>query len=428
LSAAGHTVPIAPLPVPNATARPATASTSTAMVTLLSLLLFLLVNPFIALLFMTIVSLFTRVPPWSFLIPATIAFTIFFYSREYGIEWYTGSSTDDVPSYIAMYESNYGLPWRDIWIRFLILPSGNEPLWHIPWWVLINTLDPGENTFIFLHYMVIFLVLFLALKSLSTRFLLPFVLVYFFLTPTSIDGLAHIWRQELASFVFLAGVGLYVVQHKRIGKWIIYLSPLFHMSNLFLIVVFMLYQFLRKRGAFNNKLKFMIVLMLVLATIPAIARVGVVALDYLGMVRVMSYFEGSGTDEVRVYMLIAVYAVPQLVAFALLRNDNLNRVFMLLCFAVFSIVLALPAANGIYDRLLMFTLPLWGLFMFRCLLLNFSSIWRLPVLIAIFIVGAVRLHAPVAENSGPGYFLAFGHAFDPTMGIVRMLTSLDDVH
>ena len=189
----------------------------TVLVGIISIILFLMVNPFLALFLLALVAMFHRVPTISFIIPASIAFAVFFYSREYGIEWYAGS-TDDIPQYIEMYRMNHGISFSDLMLRFFDTPSGNEPLWHLPWWILKNGLDAADNTFIFLHYLVIFLMLFLALHSLSSRYLVPFVLVYFFLIPISVDGVAHIFRQELASFIFLAGVGLYLVRGQRVGK------------------------------------------------------------------------------------------------------------------------------------------------------------------------------------------------------------------
>jgi hypothetical protein len=392
-----------------------------ALVALICVLLFLLLNPFLAVFFLALIALFRRVPPWWFIVPASISFALFFYSREYGVEFYPGVSDDDVPRYIALYSSDYGISFSELIARFIEVPNGNEPLWHLPWWALTNGLDASDSTFVYLHYLMMFFVLFLALYSLSTRFLVPFVLVYFFLIPISIDGVSYVWRQELACFVFLAGAGLYVARGQRIGKWIVYLSPFIHLSCVFFVAVFMVFQFLRKHKAFDNNGKVLLVLILILLTVPAASAAAVGYLDAMGLSRVMSYLEGRGTDWLRVYLLIGVYALPQLLAFWLLRNDDVNRLCLVLCFSVFSIVLALPAANGIYDRLLMFTLPLLALFWFRCLTGNFAAVWRIPALMLVFAVGVTRLHAPTELGNGAGSYLAFGHAFDPTMGIVKML-------
>jgi hypothetical protein len=107
-----------------------------------------------------------------------------------------------------------------------------------------------------------------------------------------------------------------------------------------------------------------------------------------------------------------------------LKNDDLNNLFMVLCFSVFSIVMALPAASGIYERLLMFVLPLLGIYLYRCVILNFSARWQLPVIVVAFVFGATRLYLPTRDQSGPMFFLAYGHGFDPLMGVLKMLAVL----
>jgi hypothetical protein len=398
-------------------------STSAMLVTLVSMLLFLLLNPFLALFLLALLALFQRVPPWAFIIPASIAFALFFNSREFGVEWYAGLADDDVPTYVILYNSDYGVSFTELIQRFFETPNGNEPLWHLPWWALMNGLQASDSTFIFLHYTLNFLALFLAVYTLSSRFLVPLALVYFFLIPISIDGLAYVWRQELACFVFLIGAGLDVVRHKKIGKWIVYITPLFHLSCLFFVATFVVFQILRKRRSFDNHGKVIFYLILILVTVPALSSVAVVFLDSIGLSRIMGYFEGRGTDWTRVILLLGVYALPQLLTFLTLRTDDLNRLFLVICFAVFSIVLALPAANGIYDRLLMFTLPLLSLYLFRCLIANFAAVWRIPALLLVFGVGVMRLQGLSATGYGAGSYLAFGHAFDPTMGVIKLLVS-----
>jgi|HubBroStandDraft_1064217.scaffolds.fasta_scaffold00062_21 hypothetical protein len=398
-------------------------SAEATLVTLLSVLLFLLLNPFLALFLLALLALFKRVPPWSFILPASLAFALFFYSREYGVEWYAGLADDDVPTYVILYNSDYGISFTELMQRFFEFPNGNEPLWHLPWWALTNVFDASDNTFIFLHYILIFFTLFLALYTFSARFLVPFVLVYFFLIPISVDGLAYVWRQELACFVFLAGAGLDVARRRKIGKWIVYISPLLHLSCVFFVAAFVVFQVLRKHKAFDNQGKIIFYLLLILATVPALSSVAVVYLDSIGLSRIMGYFEGRGTDWGRVVLLLGVYALPQVLAFLTLRSDDVNRLFLVLCLAVFSIVLALPAANGIYDRLLMFTLPLLSLYLFRCLIENFDAVWRIPAIMLVFVVGVMRLQGLAATGYGAGSYLAFGHAFDPTMGLIKLLVS-----
>jgi hypothetical protein len=127
---------------------------------------------------------------------------------------------------------------------------------------------------------------------------------------------------------------------------------------------------------------------------------------------------------VRAYLLVAAYCVPMIGAFYLFRNDDANRLLLILALSVFAVVAGLPGSNGIYDRLLMSALPFTGIYFYRCYLQNFSKALHLPVLLLIFATGAERLYAPTVEQAGPMFFLAYGHALDPVMGVVKMLSAL----
>lgn len=390
---------------------------------LVCVLLFLAINPFLALFVLSVVAVFRRIPTAVFIVSASIAFTLFFFSRDFGIEWYLGS-TDDVPDYIEIYHETFGLSFADLIDFFFESPNGHEFLWSLPVWTLSNLFDVSDNTFVFIHYLAIFAAVFLALSTFSKRYLVPLVLVYFFLTPISIDSISHIWRQQLAFSVILAGIGLYTVRRRRIGQWFIYLSPLVHISSLFFVMSFVAFKVIRANRGFDNKLKFSIALIVLLAVVPVFSSLAVSYLDSIGLARIMSYFEGSDADVLRVYMLVGLYVVPMLASFYLLENDDTNHLLMILSLSVFTIVMGLPASNGIYDRLLMSALPFLGLYFYRCYFLNFSSRWHLPLLLLIFYTGAMRLYDPTLEQSGPMFFLAHGHALDPFMGIVKLLVNL----
>ena len=399
---------------------PGDSSHNSIIVGLLSYILFLFVNPFLTLFLLALISMRYRVPTLAFIVPASISFAVFFYSREFGIDWYPGS-TDDIPQYIDLYQNNQGVSLFSLLQRFIFRPSGNEPLWQVIWWTILNGFGASANTFVFLHYLLNFSVLFLAFRALSARYSIPFVFVFLFLVPISVDGLAHIFRQELSSFIFLVGVGLYLNTGQRLGKLFIYLSPLFHLSSLFWVASFILFETLRKRRLFQNRMRISMILIFLLLVCPIMLSIVVAILDSLGVYNILGYFEGRGVDTVRVYLLIGVYGGIQLLAFFLLRNDDLNHLILIMCVAVYSLVLALPAANGIYDRLLMTTLPLLSVYLFRCLLENFHVSWRVPAITVIFCIGLSRLYASSVDGNGPGAYLAFGSAFDPSMGLLKML-------
>jgi hypothetical protein len=383
-------------------------------------LLFALINPFLSVFIIGIISVFRRVPTTIFITSASISFALFFYFRDYGVDWYFDAG-DDVPGYMYIYRTFQDASFSDLIENFIGAPNGNELLWTIPWWTLMAAFDASDNTFAFVHYLVIFVGVFLAILTLSRKYLIALVVVYFFLTPISIDSIAHIWRQQLAFSMFLTGAGLYLLRGISLGKWLIYLSPLMHMALLFFVAGFVTFLIIKENGWFKNKIKISIVLLLIMIIVPFLSTIAVTYLDALGLDRIMSFFIGSGADKARVYMILGLYVTPLLAAYFFLRNDDTNNLIMILCFSVFSIVSALPAANGIYDRLLMFVLPLLGIYLYRCMLINFSPRWQAPILACAFVTGMVRLYLPTQNSSGPMNFIAFGHAFDPLMGVLKML-------
>jgi hypothetical protein len=383
-------------------------------------LLFLLVNPFLALFILAATSVFHRVPAIPFIISASISFAAFFYFRKYGID-FSPTSDDDIPRYLFFYSDNASLPFLDIFSRFVESPGNNEPLWHVLWWPLLNVFNGSDNTFVFAHYLAIFLALFVSFATLSRRFfvLLPFC--YFFLTPSSIITVTHIWRQQLAFSIFLTGIGLYVVSRKNMGKWLIYISPLMHLSAVFFVAVFLIHEFYKKHWGSHGKRTFAILLVLVCAALPGVSLIVFDLLDSIGLERILSYLEGSGDDRLYVFVSVSVYAVLLLIVHLTLKNDDANNIFILFSFAAFSIMFAFPQSNAIYDRLLLFVSPLMGFYFFRCFMINFPARWHLPLILVIFFTGTIRMFSLALNHLGAMQFLAFGRAFDPSMGILKMV-------
>jgi hypothetical protein len=395
--------------------------TASLLMALACLLLFLLLNPFLALFILALASFTWRMPKYIFLIMASLSFALFFNSREFGVWWYPDISGDDVPNYVWTYEANYGRSFQELVHTFLAVPNGNEILWHAPWWALMQIFDASDETFVFVHYVVVFLSVFVAMRLLSKRYWIVFAVVYFFLTPLAVDSVAHVWRQQLAFAMFVSGIGLCYSRGNRAGGWLMHLAFFLHVSVIFFIFAYWTFLLIRRFDGFRRRGRFALLIVILMTSVPVLSAIAVRVLDSLGMARIMAFFEGYGTDVVRVYLLLLVYAIPMLGAYFLLRNDDLNHLILVLCFAVFSLVLALPGANGVYDRLLMFALPLMGFYFFRVLQVNFAARWQMPVLCLIFAIGAYRMYLPTREGYGVMSFLAFGHGLDPTMGALRLL-------
>jgi len=396
------------------------SSASDMLVGSVCILLCLLFNPFLALFFLAVLSVFARVPTTAFFLSVPLSFTLFFFFREYGVD-FSAAASDDVPGYIWLYDENQLVSFLGIFSRFLEVPGSYEPLWHIPWWLLLHAFGGSHEVFIFLHYAVIFFAIFISFFVLSKRYFIAFALVYFFVTPLSLDSVTYLWRQQMAFSMFLIGTGLHFLRGKVLGRWLIYLSPLMHLSLIFFVPIFVAFEAYRKHVGFDRQYKFLIIAILNLLAIPVVAPLAFNVLDAIGFVRLESYLEGIPEDQAGVLLTVSLYCAMLFLAHLKLKSDDLNSFFAMVLFATFGLVVAFPTATGIYLRFLIFAFPLLGLYFLRSYLLNFSRRWLLLVIVLSFVSGAIRIYRPMANDEGVAQYLAFGNPFDPLMGVLKMV-------
>lgn len=386
------------------------------------MLLGFFLNPFLALFLLAAIAVYYRVPTAFFFVAMPISFALFFYFREYGVDW-SITSSDDVPNYIDLYQQDALIGFFGIIPRYLENPGTGETLWHMLWWPLVNIFDASDETFVFLHYALIFFGVFLSLYVLSRRYFIALAVVYFFATPLSIESITYLWRQQLAFSMLLTGIGLYFVHGRRWGRWLIYVTPLMHVAMLFFLAVFVVFELYRKYVGLKNARNFVLIAIFNLFAVTILSKPAIAYLDSLGLDRVQSYLEGSGQDQTSVFVSVLLYSIPLFLAQLRLKNDDVNSLFAVVFFSVLGMMVAFPGATGIYIRFLMFVFPLYGLYFFRACLMNFSTRWVLPILFIVFFSGAIRMYRPTLNDEGVVRFLAFGHAFDPFMGVLKMLLS-----
>lgn len=384
--------------------------------------LFLVFNPFLALFFLAILSIYIKVNKPSFFILAIISFTLIFYFRKFGIE--ANNRSDDTDVYLQMYHDNKGVPFWGIFTRFFSSPNGNEPLYHLIWWPFINWFNASDEVFLFFHYLVIFAALFFSLYLLSERFFIIIILVFFFITPGVLDTVAFIWRQQLAFSMFLIGIGFFFSERKIIGNWIIYLSPLMHLSAIFFVLIFIAYQLYKSSVSFNRKYKFILFIVLLYLLLAVTFGRIIVYLDNLGLERILNYFTDNNDSMGLIILSSIVYSVLLFSSYLFLKNDKLNVFFIATMMSVFCIMIAFPAATGIWSRFTIFSLPFFGIYFYRAFLMNFRLKWHLLIVFFTFITGVFRMYRAYIEHGGGVISLiAYNHAFDPGMGIIKMLIS-----
>jgi len=237
-----------------------------------------------------------------------------------------------------------------------------------------------------------------------------------------VDGLTHIWRQQLAGSMFILGVGLKYRRKSRLGDWLIFITPLIHLSMLFFLSVYCLYLLMRHFGTFMHKSRFILSMIILMGIVFIFLPSAVVFLDSLGIERISSYYNGK-VDTMRLLLIFFVYAMPMLSVYLLFKTDDINRLFFVLSFSVFSIAFLLPGSSGIYDRLFLFTFPLMGIYFYRSLICQLTARTQIIFLIAIFLLAYYRMYLPTMDGYGVMSFLANGDAFNPFIGLINLLIS-----
>jgi len=120
-----------------------------------------------------------------------------------------------------------------------------------------------------------------------------------------------------------------------------------HVSMIFFVVVFGTFELYKKHVGLDSVLKFILIAILNLFAITIIAPFAISFLGSLGVSRVESYLEGSGDDQTRVFISIAIYSFFLFLAHLKLKNDDVNNLFIVMMFSVFGMMLAFPGATGI---------------------------------------------------------------------------------
>ena len=301
------------------------------------------------------------------------------------------------------------------------MPGNNEPLWHFPFWVLLNVFNASENTFIFIHYLLIFLLLIGTLITMSPKYFIILLLGYFFLTPVSIDSIFHIWRQQLASTLFLLGSYVYLIKHKKQGLILIYISVFVHLVCLYFLGIFLFFNFLRKRNMIKKNTIFFIYALLISLSFFLLFNVALNFLASLNLDRVLMYGEDSSGFDIRLLIVLSIFIVS--VAFMHIRygNDFFNMLIVFISFVTIINSFLLPFASSIFGRLAYFTIPLIGIYFLRSFLKNLSQKWIPLLVLLIFFSGLMRIIVIINNGRASAQFLSFEHPLDPFMGLVKMI-------
>ncbi len=382
---------------------------------------FLFLNPFLALFFLAILSKFITPPKLITIFAPAFAFTLFFYSRKYGVFWADDTAGDDVTNYILLYNTNFKLSFSDIFTRFFEFPGNNEPLWHLPFWFLLNFLNFGENQFLFTHYFLIFIILFYSFYTISNKYFLIIALAYFFITPGSLDSIFHIWRQQLAFSFFLLGTVKYFISNKRIGIIYILITPLIHLVSIIFVIFFLLFISFKQTKFYLNKLPIILFILFITSILFITFTSAINYLSTLNLDRIIAYIDSDSGNNFRQIIVMLFFSSFLLFTFYFFKNDNWNNYIFFITLILSFLTVLLPSISSIINRVTYFSIPFIGIYIFRWLIFNFSKNKILIFVIFIFLSGLLRTSFMVINKISSIQFLAFEHPLDPFMGSLKLL-------
>ena len=196
-------------------------TTESLFVTLLTIIFFICFNPFYALVFTSIVNIFSkRIEFKSYAFLFSLSFALLFTNRD-------PATGGDVRFYIIRYLQN------NTNIFDSIFNGVSEPIWTV-YDRFSSILTGGSiDLYVLLTYFILFLLLATLAKLISRD---KFVIVLFtmiFFNLFLLYGIFQIWRNTFA--VLLLFIGLYSLR----GRILVYLSPLVQLVTLpFLLIVF----------------------------------------------------------------------------------------------------------------------------------------------------------------------------------------------
>jgi len=348
------------------------------------------------------------------------SFSLFFFNREYGIEFYFNAD-DDVPNYVDYFKRLSDTSFIDIINNFITLPSGNEPLWHLIW-LPINLIFQGNtDVFIFLHYFLIFYLLLYISKSIfSKNPELVFVLLLTFFQFTLYNA-THLWRQFLAFEVFIIGL----LSFKKSSRIILISSSfLIHVSSLYYIALYYGYIFLNKfiRSIYIKIIFSLLIIFLFFNTIALFLG------DYFE--RIAYYTRGLSSDRNLQSLKSVLFSIILFISYKKSANLKNKNILFYIASISFLLPIIIPQFNAIYDRFYSLSFIILAIFLIiSCFNIEnvkilIKSKFNLVIFTTLFILSSQKLITEYFANIGVISYLASGKSLSPFSGVFFNLKEL----
>ena len=387
--------------------------------TLLVLLLFSLLNPFLALIILSLIRLPSKKAEWVFHLMFSISFAVFFYSRDFGVNFYLNAS-DDVPVYLYLFEGYYTSTFGDLFIKFLQSPSGNEIVFHF-FWKFWSFFTFSATDLIFLNYLFYFFI-FSIFSSKISKYYFPFLILgYFFIFPISLYSIAHIWRQQMAMFVFyIAAVNFFNNSNPKLNRLLIWSTPFIHLTSIYFVVLFYVFQFFEKKKKLDIKNIFKVISVFFISQFLLIQFV-IRLFEYLGLTKFLGYLGGYSMDKSQFFIYLPFYIIITFIVFKYLNKNKINNFFITVILVCLTIPFSMPQFNSLYDRFINLSLPLLGLFFAKYVINSNQKLMNGLGFVLIISIGYLRLKPEYLKGEGIISFIGNGDAFNPLNSMLNLL-------
>lgn len=183
------------------------------------------INPYYVIFIAALINIKFNVNKSIAILAISLALAFFWTSRNVGVTWDGGQ--DDLIQYLDIFIDHQNRSFSNIITEFMLSPKGQEPVYLI-YVKIVGIVISNESVFIFVTYLLIALLTFLAAVVTNEKNYLIVIAVFMF----GIGGFAeqsilHLWRSAIASIAFYIGVVSYVKGYAKL-KWMMLLACLTH--------------------------------------------------------------------------------------------------------------------------------------------------------------------------------------------------------
>jgi hypothetical protein len=386
---------------------------------LLVLLLFLLLNPFLALIILSLIRVNSKKVEFFFHLMFSVSFGFFFYFRDIGVDFYSNAS-DDVATYLYLFKGYYTSSFGDLFINFLQDPSGNEIGFHF-FWKFWSFFTYSATDLIFLNYLFYFFI-FSIFSSKISKYYFPFLILgFFFIFPISLYSIAHIWRQQMAMFVFyIAAANFFNNSNPKLNRLLIWSIPFIHLTSIYFLVLFYVFQFFEKKNKLDIKNIFKVISVFFISQFLLIQFV-IRLFEYLGLTKFLGYLGGYSMDKSQFFIYLPFYIIITFIVFKYLNKNKVNNFFITVILVCLTIPFSMPQFNALYDRLINLSLPLLGLFFAKYVINSNQKLMNGLGFVLIISIGYLRLKPEYLKGEGIISFIGNGDAFNPFNSILNLL-------